>query len=241
MLTREQIEIVISGNQSIKDFCKGINISIPTFYNYARKYGLSGKNQKSKDKIKSIVGSKFGRWKVIEYIGHTRTSNGIVKCICECGTQQNVRYYDLISGQTKGCNKCSTVERSKNCGRYKRKYGKEHPSFKGYEILTGQYWSTVRLSARKRNIEFNIDIVEAYDLLVKQNFKCNLSGLPIFVSSRHNRNWTASLDRIDSKLGYIISNVQWLHKDINTMKWAFDQETFIKYCRMISEYNKNEA
>ena len=47
-------------------------------------------------------------------------------------------------------------------------------------------------------------------------------------------------DTINVK-GYIQGNVQWLHKDINKMKWNFDQNKFLEYCRIIMEnQNKHE-
>lgn len=241
MLTQKEIEEVINSSVSIVDFCKDKNISKRTFYNYMNKYGIKkSKNEMAKNKIKSSIGTRFNRWTVIEYIGDNKTSNGLVKCKCDCGTELDVRYYDLVSGQTKGCNSCSKIERSKNCGKHKRKYGKDNHSFKGYGQLTGQHWSVIKSNARKRNIEFDIDIEYVYNLLIEQNFKCKISGIDIELEQRSNRRWTATLDRIDSSKGYIKDNVQWLHKDINKMKWAFDQKLFIDYCRIITENNKND-
>jgi hypothetical protein len=51
---------------------------------------------------------------------------------------------------------------------------------------------------------------------------------------------TASLDRIDSSKGYVIDNVQWLHRDINMMKQRFSQEYFINICKHIAENNKDD-
>lgn len=48
---------------------------------------------------------------------------------------------------------------------------------------------------------------------------------------------TASLDRIDSSKGYVLGNIQWVHKDINKMKLDYDQDYFIDICRRIAEYN----
>jgi hypothetical protein len=45
---------------------------------------------------------------------------------------------------------------------------------------------------------------------------------------------TASLDRVDSVTGYIPSNVQWVHKDINLMKNRFGQAYFRELCRRVS-------
>jgi hypothetical protein len=241
MLTQKDIEDVINSKTSIVDFCKSKNISKRTFYNYMNKYGIkNSKNKNSKNKIKSTIGNKYNRWTVLNYIGDTETSNGILNCKCECGTEQNVRYYDLISGQTKGCNSCSRIERSKNCGKYERKIGKENWKFNGHEKISGHYWSVVKNRAKKRGNELSISIEYAYEILKKQNFKCAISGIDIYLPQIDNKKWTATLDRIDSAKGYIEGNVQWLHKDINTMKWAFSQEQFLNYCRIIVENNKSD-
>jgi hypothetical protein len=239
MLTQKEIEEVINSSVSIVDFCKDKNISKRTFYNYMNKYGIKkSKNEMAKNKIKSSIGTRFNRWTVIEYIGDNKTSNGLVKCKCDCGTELDVRYYDLVSGQTKGCNSCSKIERSKNCGKYERKIGKENWKFNGYEKISGHYWSVVKSRAKKRGNELSISIEYAYQILEKQNFKCAISRLDIYLPKSDNKKWTATLDRIDSTKGYIENNVQWLHKDINTMKWAFTQDQFLNYCRIIVENNK---
>lgn len=67
-----------------------------------------------------------------------------------------------------------------------------------------------------------------------QEGKCALSGLPIGwaeVGSLH----TASIDRIDSKVGYLKENVQLLHKDVNMMKQSFSQDYFIEMCSSIAD------
>ena len=48
----------------------------------------------------------------------------------------------------------------------------------------------------------------------------------------------ASLDRINSEIGYIISNVQWVDKTINMSKQQMNNEQFIKMCKEVYEYSK---
>ena len=50
---------------------------------------------------------------------------------------------------------------------------------------------------------------------------------------------TASLDRIDSSKPYIKGNMQWLHKDVNIMKNAYNINYFINMCRIICERTKD--
>jgi hypothetical protein len=68
-------------------------------------------------------------------------------------------------------------------------------------------------------------------LFEKQECQCALSRLPLTM------NVDASLDRIDSSQGYVGGNLQWVHQDINTMKWDLTQERFIQLCKMVAEEN----
>ncbi len=95
------------------------------------------------------------------------------------------------------------------------------------------YFTNVKLNARERKFEFDLDEKYAWNLLNKQKHKCALSGKKIYFESLKNKN--ASLDRIDSNKGYTKDNVQWLHKDINYIKMDFDQDYFIELCSMVSK------
>jgi myo-inositol catabolism protein IolC len=74
-----------------------------------------------------------------------------------------------------------------------------------------------------------------YDLYVKQDKKCALSGVKIYLPKNTCQSWTASVDRIDSSKGYIVGNLQWVHKDVNWMKNDFDQKHFINTCSLIAK------
>ena len=76
-----------------------------------------------------------------------------------------------------------------------------------------------------------------------QGGKCKISGLPIELGryrpkSRAQGKWprlaTASLDRVDSSRGYVLGNVQWVHKDINKMKGTFSQARLIELCQAVA-------
>jgi hypothetical protein len=59
-----------------------------------------------------------------------------------------------------------------------------------------------------------------------------------FNSNRKAHDGNASLDRIDSSLGYIITNVQWIDKEVNYAKQEMTNEQFIKMCKKVTEKNK---
>jgi len=83
--------------------------------------------------------------------------------------------------------------------------------------------------------ELNITIEYAWDIFISQERRCALSGLELaFPKVSKDKNWTASLDRIDSSKGYVEGNVQWVHKDVNIMKNKFDNQYFINMCKKIA-------
>lgn len=108
---------------------------------------------------------------------------------------------------------------------------------KWYEEISGRYWSDIIRGAKYRNLDFNISMQYAWNLFIKQNKKCALSGVEIeFYKCGNKRNkQTASLDRIDSKSGYIIDNVQWVHKTIQRIKMDMLDKDLICWAHKISE------
>ena len=73
-------------------------------------------------------------------------------------------------------------------------------------------------------------------LEIKQNNKCNVTGLPIrLYNSNEKKNLynSASLDRIDSSKWYIEENVQWVCLGVNYMKMNYSNEELLKTIKLI--------
>lgn len=104
--------------------------------------------------------------------------------------------------------------------------------------LPGEKFSHIRIHARNRGLEFNITKQDAEKQYVLQNGRCNITGIQIILPKKGGEN-TASLDRIDSSLGYTTNNIQWVHKQINKMKRDMDQDYFISLCKQITDYQQN--
>jgi hypothetical protein len=109
--------------------------------------------------------------------------------------------------------------------------------------LSSLIYGRIKYGAKKRNMEFDLGPIDEakkflYELLYqKQDCRCALSGLPIAIANTSYGNkhgeTTASLDRIDSRKGYVKDNVQWVHKWVNKMKWDLDQEMFLTLCESV--------
>jgi len=147
----------------------------------------------------------------------------IVVCLCNDIIKKRVSDIE----RDIGCVKCKTLNFS----------GRKSFNYKGCEYVTGTYFNGIYHNAKKRNLEFKISIEYIDNLLKKQNFKCALSDLPIYIG--FDFDITASLDRIDSNIGYLENNVQWVHKHINIMKMGLSEDLFKYLCCKVSEKIKN--
>jgi hypothetical protein len=105
--------------------------------------------------------------------------------------------------------------------------------------ISGDWWAsrvTRTRGHRREKLQITITREYAWELFLLQNKQCALSGLPIVI---HRHDGTASIDRIDSAQGYVIGNVQWVHKDVNRMKNVYDNDYFIDICKLIANNSNN--
>lgn len=175
------------------------------------------------------IGEKYGKLTVLNEHSRTRNHHYRYTCQCECGNTCNVLLTHLRQGNTTSCGCDKTTTGARNVG------------WKGYKEISGTFWqhhivrSATGDKGRRTPLELSISIKYAWELFIKQDKKCALSGLEIkFPDKQTDKSWTASLDRIDSSKGYVEGNVQWVHKDVNIMKNKFNQEYFKKMCTLVS-------
>lgn len=167
----------------------------------------------------NLTGQTFGLWKVIKFVGVKRDSRWL--CECKCGYQtiklrSAIRW--LKSGDS-GCKHCAGVKR------------------RSIEIVPQNVYNRVKRNAVTRNIAFEITKEYITDLLIKQNYKCAYTNIPIKLAetnrSHSHGGSTASLDRIDSNKPYVVGNVHWVHKDIQAMKFDLNENYFVELCSKV--------
>jgi hypothetical protein len=113
----------------------------------------------------------------------------------------------------------------------------QHKNFKGVGNIRLETFSKIKHGADKRKIIFDISIENLWDIYLRQFAQCAISGLEInFSNSIRSGKNTASLDRINPSIGYVEGNIQWVHKDVNRMKWRYDQSYYIDICHKINNY-----
>ena len=96
-------------------------------------------------------------------------------------------------------------------------------------------------NAKKRFKNFDLDENYLLEIWEKQEHKCPYTGLELIIPTYSNKNTLditlrASLDRIDSNLGYIKGNVQFISTPINYMKNTMTDFQTKKFLKTISEF-----
>jgi hypothetical protein len=180
--------------------------------------------------VLDITGTRFHRLTAIEYV-HEEDK---WKFLCDCGNIKNIKLANVKrDGPRNGTQSCGCLHKEYLLSQD----GKNHSCWRGCGDIPMSYYNRARRGAESRNMEFDITIEDMSDLIIKQNYKCNISGMPIKFNAL--KKHTASLDRIDNSKGYVKGNVQWLHKDINSIKSNYNQEYFIELCGYIYKNTKN--
>ena len=124
--------------------------------------------------------------------------------------------------------------RNQSCGCERPHCKKKHH---GYGEITKTFWCDVLRGAKSRNVPVEITMEDAWNLFLKQNKKCAITGKEIhFAFNSVVRNGTASLDQIIAGKGYIVGNVQWVHRVVNRLKWDLEQSQLIEWCRAVVKY-----
>jgi hypothetical protein len=180
-----------------------------------------------KSTVDKFLNKNLGGVKLIEELD-IREGRLFVKCLCLiCEKIFEAKFHNIYKGHYKSC----------GCQRFKK--SNKNPKWKGVGLVSASYFFSLKKGAKDRGLSFLITLQEIWDLFKKQNGKCALSGIELkFNSERKMHDGNASLDRINSEIGYIISNVQWVDKTINMSKQQMNNEQFIKMCKEVYEYSK---
>jgi hypothetical protein len=185
-------------------------------------------------KAKDLTGLKFGKLTALRPSGKSNHYGIIWIVRCECGKEFEKGASELIRKPRRK----NQIPQSCGC------YGKRNrsPKYKGIGDLSHTKFHNIQNSAKERNLLFKITIRQAWNLFIKQNGKCALTGISITLNPKsvvEGAN-TASLDRIDNSKGYVRGNLQWVHVRINFMKHAMSQEEFVQWCRLVTKYNRKK-
>ena len=171
--------------------------------------------------MQNLEGQQFGDWTVLSFSHKASSYRYFWNCQCKCGNIKKIERKAFYYGKSLRCRSC----------------GSKQTNFQGLPCRDNRvyktYFSGVQRSAKRRNIPFAITIKDAADKFDEQSGCCALTGMPLKMNTCVHSE--ASLDRIDSDLGYTKDNIQWVHKDVNIMKNCFTTDWFIRLCTLVVE------
>lgn len=221
MVTKEFLEEeYVKNGKTTYQIAAMVGCSAKNIYYHLDKYGIERRNDFV---VHDITGQKFGKLTAIRIIDKNKYGN-IWECQCECGNIVHLTTTCLTSRNriTRSCG-CLVHEKTKE----------KHHLWTGYGKISGNRWCSIKQCAKHRNKGFYITIDFAWDLFLKQNKCCALTGMALDIDD-------ASIDRIDSLLDYTEDNVWWVHKDINKIKASTNTIEFILMCKSIVDYRVNK-
>jgi hypothetical protein len=161
----------------------------------------------------------------IKRVGNSTTKSGRVVSTfsvpCpKCKRERVIkRQQHAVSHINKLCRFCSSKD--------------NHPQGE-YNGVRVSWWNKYKLGASYRNIVWNLSLEDAVELLENQEWKCALTGLDLMCNGDLDP-ITASLDRIDNSKGYILGNIQFVHKEVNMMRGTLDLNRFTELCKLIGD------
>lgn len=177
--------------------------------------------------FKDLTGQTFGYLTVLKRSEKFSKTRGCLwECLCECGAIVEVSSNGLTSKNNITCNVKSNHTNNNIDPRWKR-----------YEEIPLVHLTSIKQNAIKRNLIYNVTPKYLWELFLKQNRKCVLSGVELYFTKYRNAAatrsvyTTASLDRINHLIGYEEGNVRWVHKNLNKMRLMFSDDVFLEYCR----------
>lgn len=215
-------EKYLGDGMSFAEIASIIGCSRETVADYARKFGIQARSGGRK-RI-DLEGKVFGNLCVVAS-SPSSAKHPKWKCQCSCGEIVYRTASDLRRPGNKMCWSCRNSKISKI-------------KWKGHGEISGDFWDRTQRSATSRSLSFNISIEFAWNLFLKQKRLCALSGEELMFHRSDLTQTTASIDRIDSTIGYDVDNIQWVHKTVNNLKMDLPQNEFIKWCRRISQVSE---
>jgi hypothetical protein len=183
----------------------------------------------------NLIGKTFRGFKVISKLANGYNGRVYWGCICIiCNSEEVFKVRDdRLKKDPVGCRACVWRNNAKNV-----KSGNRSKVWKGTKDISKTYFNNLKRGSKRatRTLEFSVSLEYLQHILELQNYKCALSNIDLITHStakRDSTEATISLDRIDPTQGYVEGNVQWVHKDINLMKFDFNEKNFIELCGLV--------
>lgn len=146
-----------------------------------------------------------------------------------CGDLDESHFY---SGWKSCCKTCYTVTEKSEEQIQKQK--EQQQKWKDSNILLIRLKSA-RNRAQSKGFDFDLTLEDLQTIYNEQDGKCFYSGRKFDTSNPNN---SLSIDRTDSKIGYVKSNIRLVCSIVNFVKHTYDTEVFLSLIKDIYEHKK---
>lgn len=188
-----------------------------------RKYTF---NKIADNSLDALIRSNSERSKEVQSNWENIKEKNIMKCKI-CSLEKCLDKFDIIN-KNRGHSYTSWSTECREC-QVKRKTKERHDRAKknGLEYNINLVFNDAKDRALKKNIDIDIDITFLIELYNKQEGVCYYSGKKM--SFDINTNERLSLDRKDSEIGYLKTNVIWCCWQANNMKQCLSIDDMKKW------------
>ena len=186
-----------------------------------------------------LTGQVFDQLTVIERVFTKKGSDAQWECVCQCGGFTVTTGYALRSGHTKSCgHRRRAVTRENQKCRIIKLVAKKTDT----EIALHWALGECKRGASKRGLSFELSKAMFSELVLGVCHYCGtppISGRAAQARSR-GRVLLNGVDRVDSKLGYVDSNVVSCCKHCNKAKLDRSVEDFVSHCRQVVAHHDRQ-
>ena len=91
-----------------------------------------------------------------------------------------------------------------------------------------EIYNHLKSSAKKRHIEFTLTVLDIYDLAIP--LTCPIFGFPLYWHRSKFHDDSYSVDRINTELGYVPGNLQYISYLANRCKNSMTDEELQLFC-----------
>jgi hypothetical protein len=218
----DDVETLIKSGKNITDIAKEKGYRHSVIQRYCNQKGID--YGKKKPIFKSLDGNRYDNYTILNLDKTFDAGEKVWNAQCDCGKIFKIRTSRIKNTPSCGCSD------SKNSPKFVKEF-KDLPSW---------FIRKFETRAADRKIEYNISDEKLWDIYMKQNRMCVYTGLELFMPTQKTQfTHSASIDRIDSRIGYVVGNVQWVHKKINMMKGILSDQDFVEFCILVGK-NRGE-
>jgi len=173
------------------------------------------------------------------WVDGTKTAKHCSKCGTEKCIDEFYTTGKTVSGAAKYNSWCKNCISSKQATYHTKTWGAKKLHYTAYKRTktARSYLQYLRSKAAQRRKGEEIISLDALELLwIQQNGYCAITGWPMTMELANGVVHTnCSIDRIDSKMGYIVGNVQLVCRAANVAKNALSAAEFLALCGAVME------